>query len=805
MKEIRSLTVSRELVERLRTLMCCSGSQESCRDDGFCGSDAGSWPVVPNGTPKTRMTYPEDDEKPSIPDVEGFCDAYMTWYTQSNCGALAKEIAQGLAVGGRCAVDADVEDFTARILKNVPRKNRADVEALLKQQYMWVVGPAVQQCLTYEERIRSLEQLLGERCEILYDRDEFDVMRFNEDRAEALGDIAGFCQQVQIDDNSGFNWKKYGGGSAVTAAGVGALYYLGKTLRGLYRFLRGVKEIDESTAGAARGLKRFFSYSLPNLGRSIAYVLSGGWMHGKKPPRDLPDPTATKPATTTGTSNGAAVTADPRVDVVVVQLRNLTQSKRYAKEGERFVSLSEPAQRSLAATVIDQWNRETEEKQKLYLEDDARPLAGKIPIGYLIKFAKRYLKPEMLPLIEASAGQSAPMGILPASLAADAAAPSPVQPTVDGVYRQLVHDDRYNRAGPAVQEYLARQAIAKWEELAPDAKASFRPEETPFDGALPQHFIRFFRKKMIAHPRGLEQHATVFLQILSGVPELAGVSFQIIDRRTKLLVNAWRGLSDAVRGAFELQDGASRLPHDPKGIPATFIQHLRPALKVGVLPRDTLLPADQPWEPEDSAPFPHMGFDLRMVMSELVRRDAQAAYYPVQLGRRARSIVEAWVALTPAIRARFMEQAVPGEIPPPLLIAQAWIPESYISLWYMVSPGIGLTSREPDADRETTPATARAVMGREDDDEGSGSTPKGGAAGSGAPQGTPQGATGAQGAAAQRSFAGIEMDDVAQPPETDPSAEIIAGAETLVGGEILAAGTMIPSAPPVGTTTAMTK
>ena len=82
---------------------------------------------------------------------------------------------------------------------------------------------------------------------------------------------------------------------------------------------------------------------------------------------------------------------------------------------------------------------------------------------------------------------------------------------------------------------------------------------------------------MIAHPRGLEHHATVFLQILSGVPELAGVSFQIIDRRTKLLVNAWRGLSDAVRGAFELQDGASRLPHDPKGIPATFIQHLRPA------------------------------------------------------------------------------------------------------------------------------------------------------------------------------------------------------------------------------------
>ena len=820
MKEIQSLTVSKELVERLRTLMCCSGSQESCRDDGFCGSEPQSWPVIPNGTIKTRMTYPEDEAKPSIPDVPGFCDAYIQWYTQSNCGALAKEIAQGLAVGGRCPVDADVRDFTERILKSVPRRNRTDVEMLLRQQYASVVEPAQQQCLAYEGRIHALEQTLAERCEILYDKDADNIMRFNEDRAEALGDIAGFCQQVQIDDGGGITWKKIGGGGAAVG-GVGLAIFSLKKLIGL---LRGVKEIDESTAGAARGIRRFFSYSLPSLGRAITYALSFGWLRGKKPPPELKDPTEPKAASAAAAPERADLETveivTPHADVVLEQFRSLVESTTMATEGRRFVGLPESAQRYLATAIIDKWNRETEEKRRFFIKDDSRLVFGKIPIGYLRQYARQYLKPEMLPIIRTAAEKWAQTGEITAKLPADASPVLKIRPTVDGVYRQLIHDSSYDSVGTAAQEYLARQAIARWEDLTAEAKASFHPEETPAEDALPKHFIRFFRKRMIPNQKGaeprkavlfrFEQHAVVFLQILNGIPELAGAPFSILDRRTTLLVKAWMDLPEAVRKAFELQDGATRLPRNPKELPASFIQHLRPALEVGVLPRDTLLPTSEPWEPEDSAPFPYLEFDLRMVMSALVHRDEQAAFYPTQLGKRARSIVEAWVALAPAIRTRFMEQALAGEFPPPQLIRATWIPESYISLWYMVSPGIGITSRDPDADHEATPATARAVMGREGtDDDGNSSTPQGGATGGGTPQGSPS----AQGLSAKSSFSSVE---VATPPLSDETADeqpmaqdqvegIVAGAETLVGGEPLSAEMIVPPVPPIGTTTAMTK
>lgn len=737
MKEIRSLTVSMELIERLRPLICCSDTEEICRDDGFCGSSQEEWPLVPNGVAKTRLTYPEDEKKPSIPDVQSFCSDYLSWYAKTNCGALAKDIARSINAQGSCPASAEAKEYMNRIARRVPRQERDGVERLLKEQQAKVIDPMRQQCEAYEKNAYSLQVMLSERCGIMYDKDEDGNLRLNGDRADGLGDIAAFCQQVEFAEAEKISWKSFGGGGAATAGGFGLLYYASKILKAL----KGVKDIDESTVGAARGLKRFFSFSLPNLGRSLGYAFSLKWLRGEKPPPEIPDPTAPAQAadakqkieihlhqngqvsSAAEAPNGpladgaAAFVADdvsPSPDVVVAQFANLLQSKRYSKDGERFAGLSENAQRYLASDIIDKWNHEATAIRQLFIKDDSRPLYGKIPIGYLLKFSRRYLKPEMLPLIEVSAKDWAKTGQLKSSPLPDSADAGNFSPTIDDVYRQLIYDDRYARASSSVQEYLARKAIAQWEEFPrPDRNRFISEKDRPDDGALPRGFIRFFRKKMLGQPKELELQAATFLQILHEVPELAGISFSIIDRRATLLINAWGVLSDAVQEAFWIQDGFMRLPHEAGELPSTFLQHMGPALKVGVLPRQTILPTNEPWKPEDSPPFSYRSFDLRAVMSAIVSIDENAAYYPTLLGQRARSMVDAWVGLAPGIRSRFADKRsgdLQAELSSP---SETHIPGNFIALWYSASPGIGFGSREAEADREETYSTAPGAIGKD--------------------------------------------------------------------------------------------
>ena len=743
MKEAQSLTVCQDLVLRLKDMICCSETHEICSDNGFCGSDPATWPSVPNGVPKTRLTYPEDDDKPSIPDVPGFCAQYTSWYTRTNCGALAKDIARGISSAGSCPQGADVDQYISRILRGVPWKQRKEAERILRDQ---VMGPAQQQCEKFEQSLKAMQETLAARCEILYEKDASGMMRFNEERAEGLKNIASFCRQVEEEEAAKINWKSFGGGGAATAGGAGLIYYISRILKAL----KGVKDIDESTVGAARGIRRFFSFSLPNLGRALGYAFSLKWIRGEKPPKELPDPTAPKgggarqqkieihvhqngqvtnghdaaaPNLSELISGEGAEKVVPTLEMVLAQFGNLTQSKRYSKEGERFAGLSEVAGRYMASLVIDRWGRESIETRQLFAKDDSRPLHGKIPIGYLLKFARKYLKPEMLGLIEVSAKGWAETGELGEKSILESAAAKEFNPNVDQVYRQLVHDDRYTKADGTVQEYLARKAIAQWEELSPQGKASFvTSKDRPDSGALPNNFVRFFRKKMMAHPHTLGRRAVVFLQLLHEVPEFAGISFSIIDRRAELVEGAWDKLSEGVKQAFWMQDGFSRLPHEPNELPSTFIQHMKPALQVGVLPRQTLLPLNEPWKPEDSPPFPYRGFDLRVVMKSIIALDGRAAYYPTQLGQRARAIVESWISLTPGIRARFLEdgQKDPEEVK--AMLGGTTIPERFVDLWYFSSPGIGIGSRDPASEAEETVATAPEGIGADPVKKGFGDT-----------------------------------------------------------------------------------
>ena len=799
MKEIRSLTVSMELIERLRPLICCADTDEICKDDGFCGTDQGEWPHVQNGIAKTRLTYPQDENKPSVPDVPGFCADYLSWYSRTNCGALAKDIARSIPSPGKCPTSADAKEYMDRIVSQVPRYKRRAIEAVLKEHFDEVVNPAQQQCEMYEKNAYSLSAMLAERCGIMYDTDEDGNLKLNEDRADGLMNIAGFCRQVEAAEAERVNWKTFGGGGAAAAGGVGLAYYLSKILKAV----KGVRDIDENTAGAARGLKRFFSYSLPNLGRSIKYALSFKWLRGEKPPDDIPDPTA-KPADVEQSQqrieihlhqNGKIVQpgepgaehvegdglegVPPSPDVVMAQFANLLNSRRYSREGEIFAGLSDAAQRYMAHNIVDAWNMEPSSTKQLFLKDDSRLLHGKMPIGYLFKYSRKYLTPEMIPIIEVSAEDWSKTGQLQSELLRELATKDALRPNIDDVYRQLIYDDRYSRADSAVQEYLARKAIALWEAMLQGERKRFMSEsDKPYGGALPTGFVRFFRKKMIGNTREIKDHAVVFLQILNEVPELAGISFSIVDRRVGLLLRAWGMLSQGVRSAFWIQDGFKRLPHGQSELPSTFIEHMSPALKIGVVPRQTILPTDEPWKPEDSPPFSYRGFDLRELMSRVVELEERAAYYPTLLGQRARSIVDAWVSLAPSVRVRFVDDGTGDADSEADFLTKAGIPESFMRMWHAASPGIGLGSREADIDRDGATATAPGEIGVDSKGEGK------------------EGRRRFGGVASSAKSSGEEADEAARTHAAKAEA-LIDGAKVMTGGETAASSSSAAvSAPP---------
>ena len=147
MTESRSLTVDKGLIERLQPRICCSESMATCRDDEFCASRPEEWQGVSmwsfiqsliegkkeTAPPKVRLLYPEDDDVPSLPGPVEFCSAYMSWYTRTGCGALAKEIANSLEGVNHCLLSSNFDDVINRVLKKVPRRQRRRVERALRE------------------------------------------------------------------------------------------------------------------------------------------------------------------------------------------------------------------------------------------------------------------------------------------------------------------------------------------------------------------------------------------------------------------------------------------------------------------------------------------------------------------------------------------------------------------------------------------------------------------------------------------------------------------------------------------------
>lgn len=828
MSDVRSLTVNRPLVERLQPAICCSGTQETCRDDDFCSSNASTWPRLNNGNERTRLTYPADSEKPSIPGVPSFCNAYLDWYTKTNCGPLAKDIAMGMASPGHCTASVNPQAYIDRILKQVAPENRPLLEPILTEEMKGYALPASQSCLEQERIVAKLRQTLENRCFILYD-DAPGGKRFNPDRAEDLNNLAEFCQAVGTSEQRRPHWKDFFKGGGAVAGVLGVLYALYLGGKAIIRISRGVSDAERALNYGSKGLKNFFGVTLQNFGRSMKYIFGFGWLRGKAPP---PDVVAPPPEVLGGPPAGAADGVGgspppdpagahpaerpeviPHPDVVRAQFANLSGSEHHSKEGTRFQLLSDLAQRYLSHHIIDLWEKETPERQRFFIGDDSRLTEAKLPIGFLLQEARRLLAEDMLPVIEASARAWEGRIRAGAPVRRFQLLALTVEPSLDEVQHQLITDPRYSRLGLEGRKYIARKIIAKWESLGDEERFSFTsPQDRLDSSALPLSFIRFFRKKELHDLRAIEHQGRAFMQLLRDAPELSPSPFPLIDARARGLRSAWGMLPTSIQGAFAALDPQEGRTSTPLAFPHAFVGHMRRTLWRGASPRPALPPAPEPWNIDDAEQHFIEGYDLREVMEAIALLNGPLRYYPAFLKSRAQTILDGWLDLNEGLRALFLQHEIVdgGADATSLSSMEPHVPALYVRLWHEMASGVGTAPRHAldipaDGPEEALPAASMLAIVKDPKKGGSSGPANGAPPGGGMPTGGGDD-SGVKASSLARGvgkalFGGLVFapeyspgdmtpaNQNAQPMGPDEEGVVVSGAEFLNGG-------VVPSMPP---------
>lgn len=657
----RPLTASRRLVEKLKPEICCSESRATCRDDDFCSSDPGRWPVVSAADDNIRLTYPADKNKPSIPGVPEFCDAYIRWHTKYGCGFLAKEITGNLSGPGKSVL----------------------VESLKK------------------------------RCAVLFD-DALSGKVFNEDRAEDLSNISSFCQHVDSVERHRGHWGTFfkGGGAAGGLAVAGLfIWKVIKTIKkissGVYKVGSGISKFAEGVELASRGIKRLVTTSIPNFARTMKYVFTFGWLKGRKPPEIKP-PEEDKPVVTTKAPSAppevlpVPKSMRPHIDVVRTQLSLLTESGHHATEGKNFAGLDYMTRTYISHLAIKMWGEEPNDKKEFYIQEDRLLTEGKLPVGFIMKFAVTLLSERNIPLLCASAKVWAAKEANPLrEMEAGAEWQSrqvlliALTPEIELVRAQLITDARYARSASAYQNYLARKAIFKWNTLPDSIKMGFvRDSKIPADGELPVSFVRAFRKREFLRQGEMERHAFVFEQVAAKLMAFDPKMFSVVDARAAALLRAWKGLPHDIQREFVLLDRISGAIANNMYLPASFVEFMHPLLSIGTISREISSPSSAPWIYGDSTSTDEIyhGFSSGDVMRHIVTLNRDIAYYPAMLRQRAKIIIDLWLALNHRIRSRFafLDRIVheqPGE-------TQLVIPFSFISFAYSSIGGFSIASRE---------------------------------------------------------------------------------------------------------------
>lgn len=785
MTEPQSLTIDRALIERLQPRICCSQSQATCRDDEFCSSIASEWETVENGAEKVRLQYPEESERPGIPATAEFCGAYMSWYTETGCGALAKEIADRFHSLPACPTAADVDALVKKVRRFTYRSRRNQVEEMIRRGAEEFLEPHRQQCIDRQAQIAAIEETMQRRCDIMYDASAGGGPIFNTERAEDLNTIAQFCTGVQEAEQRRFSWRTFAGGGGA----VGGAWLLTKFVKMLLNAGKYISWAGTGLDTINKGTRHLFHVSLPNFARTMKYYFSFGPSRGIPPPKLITDEDveeeakaaeAAKKGKGVAEENGSGTPAQRRVTseyraatgetaiephpaVIRTQLANLTGSERYAEEGALFANTDDITQSYLIDLATREWYDVDLEEQVRLVAKDSRYTDGKIPIDFLLSFVRRYLNHKMMPVVEASAKVWGERGAQITGPREGVAAPEEFRPRLVEIRRQLMHDVKFSRAPSYTQDYAAKLALLHWQQLNRDEQEwLIDRRDQPDMGVLPQQYIRAFRKRAFREMETIEQLAIIVGQLERKVPTLAKMPFEIRNARARLLLRTWRRTPVEIRSALEALDDEVRAQSHHWLLSPSFLRIMEPLLAIGVRPRNALHRANEAWRYEIAPELRYRSIDLNWVMGTIVTVNEELAFYPDILEQRARKAVDGWQTLPDELRAPFLatspsEQAADG------------IPQGYIALFAHAAAGIDPRSIAAEGEEGTE-------EGIPTDDGEDGRRGGGGAA----PQGSPMGGGGANVPAPGGQASASGASHFAGFTDADPDVEILTPSERML-------------------------
>jgi len=658
MTEIRSLIIKQELIGRLQQNICCSDSQETCRDGAFCSSDASKWPYIQNGHKKVRISYPRNSETEALPGTVNFCSEYMDWYTKSGCGSLAKEIAQNISEQNNCPVSANMDNLINPILRKTYKSQRKKIEKMLREGAKKMTAPYSEQCSESYSQMAAIKESMLKRCAIMYDG-EVETATFNPDRADDLENIANFCMIVQKAEETKFDWKTFvkGGGA------VGGFYIAVKTIKGILSAGKYISWAGTGLDTINQGIKHLFYVSIPNLKNTIVSIFTGKKpaptktdadidnIEEKKTPEEIPPVDEPISTDKINISNVLKSAPRPHADVVMAQFSNLINSSHYKSEGEMFSKFTQKTQNYMVSLALRQWIELTPLKQARLIADDSRFTEGKLPIDFLLKFARRYLNEKMLPINEKSAIVWSERSNKNEENIVAPQAHSNFHPRFSTVFEQLISNNPLGRESSHVLDYITYKAINRWNELSAQRKESFiAKSDNPSDGALPKNYIRSTRKHSLRNLKVVRREAAVFAQILKRVPYLAEESFDKIEARSNQLINIWNNLSNEIRDGFISMNESSVMLRNPSSLPSSYIEGMRPSLEMGLRKVTKSIHVDEMfWE-----------YELSGIINSLSQYNQGLLKYREMLKNTAISIVETWIDLPDSMKDIFLKESEGG-------------------------------------------------------------------------------------------------------------------------------------------------
>jgi hypothetical protein len=662
MSDLQPLVVEKDLVERLLPLICCSESKSTCIDNTFCSSKPESWPVIFNGKAMVRLEYPET--KKSLPGVSGFGDAYMKWYGDSGCGGLAGDISDMLFTPSLYTLlfDADTGIFGPALAQSLDDAKKAGAPP---------VGTDSNEA---KRRLKKIQTALITQCSILFD-DVDGQPKFVPSRPEDLQALSAFFMHVH-NINKGGDGGGSGWGGVIIGGGalgiIGAAIYIGyKVVKFIRMSKNGLQDAGLIIKGFAdaieiisRATKKLFGVALPNLGRTIKYIVTFGWLRGKKPPEDIKEaPLVNAPAQPAATAPPAQAPSleavqlqdvKPHPDVVLAQLSSLVGSEHHPHEGERFRVLSDTAKVYLANLAIQRWAGEAAMKKAAYIVDDDRLTEGKLPVAFLFKFARQYLRNDSsVDIIESSARVWEVQQRSPQAQRTEPARSSEFHPTPIDVKRQLSSDEGFAKLSRETQDYAAMLAIAVWDHMDLNLKDGFvRVSDRPEYGALPQDFIRMFRKQDLRNKGAIVARAAIYAEMTRRFDYTAEYPFGIVDARIRQVINAWKALPASVRHAFK------ELPFEPSPdydgpVALGFLEYLFKVISISTIPRLPVQLSAEPWSEVAAPAMNYQAYDVVKEMEAIAHITPKMRHYPELLRLRAKAAIDAWIILDPKVRGEF--------------------------------------------------------------------------------------------------------------------------------------------------------